>query len=66
MSPSQRRGPSGVGGPAPPHQQPPTGPRRLGSCGAPLLSGGTVGAPCRISSPARGGRSVPTGPVSQC
>ncbi len=66
MSPSQRRGPGGVGGPPPSYQQPPTGSHRLGSCGAPLLSGGTVGAPCRVSPPARGNRGVPTGPVSQC
>jgi hypothetical protein len=66
LSSSQKRGPGGARSTAPSYQQPPTGPRHLGSCGAPLLRGGTVGAPCRIPSPARGDHSVPTGPVSQC
>jgi hypothetical protein len=64
LSSSQKRGPGGAGGVEATHQQPPTGPRHLGSCGAPLLRGGTVGAPCRVPSPARGNHSVPTGPVS--
>jgi hypothetical protein len=66
LSSSQERGLGGAGGAASTDQQPPTGPRHLGSRGAPLLRGGTVGAPCRVPSPARGNHSVPTGPVSQC